>query len=432
MARKKKASDNSFLGRILIFISPFWKRIKKKRIFRSLFERQKTLASYTSGEACEESRLAHSFGVAKVICAFLLVILLLVTLLFGSGAISYEKVYYMFKDISYIKTFGESEPSSLSYSRPVQNQVFTSFKGGLAVASDSEIKAFTSTGRVTISQGSEFTNPRFSSSDAYLLVYDQGSNSYSIYNSFICVHREKLDFPISFACMADNGSFLVVTRSEKYDSLVKVYDSNFDAVTEYSKNDRVISASLSSDGRYAAVLSMTAEHGESVVSLNIIDCKKNDIVSTSSFDGSMPYRCDFLSDERIAVILDDRTCVVDRSGKVMGEYSYPSSLEKMDISKERIALLFSENASLNKKTVSILDSEAKLTFGDTVKGNVRDMKIGDGFVYILLGGKVIRINTQLGTKSLLETDVADASIVLFPNGKVALCTQTTANYISFD
>ena len=154
MARNKKNSEDSFLGRILIFISPFWKRIKEKRIFRSLFERQRKLAHYTGADSVEESRLAYGFGIARIISAFLLVVLLLLTVLFGSGAISYEKVYYMFKDISYIKSFGESVPSSLSYSRPVQNQVFASFKGGLAVASDSEIKTFTSTGRVTMSQGS--------------------------------------------------------------------------------------------------------------------------------------------------------------------------------------------------------------------------------------------------------------------------------------
>ena len=232
--------------------------------------------------------------------------------------------------------------------------------------------------------------------------------------------------------MADNGSFLVVTRSERYDSLIRIYDSNFKLMTEYSKNDRVISASLSSDGRFAAVLSMTAEQGESVVSLNVVDCKKNEVISSSSFNGSMPYRCEFLSDDRIAVVLDDRTAVIDRGGRVKGEYSYPSSLERMDIVGERIALLFSESDSMKKKTVSILDREGKLVFGDTVKGNVKDMALCDGALYLLLGGRVIRINTLLGTESVCETQSADASLVVFPDGKVALCTQTAASYISFD
>ncbi len=432
LSGKKKSRDTSFLGRILIFFRPLWTKIKEKRIFHNLIERQRKLACYTGKDSVEESRLSYGFGVARIICAVLLVLLLFITLLFGSGAVSYEKMYYMFKDISYIKSYGESEPSSLSYSRPVQNQVFSSFKGGLAVASDSEIKTFTSTGRVTMSIGSEFTNPRLSSSNEYLLIYDQGSNSYSIYNSFISVHREKLDFPISYADMAENGSFLLVTRSERYDSVVRVYDSNFKEVTQYSKNDRVISASLSSDGRFAAVLSMTAEHGGSVVDLNVVDCKKKEVVSTSTFDGLMPYRCDFLTDDRIAVILSDRVCVVDRGGKIKGEYNYPSSLERIDVSGDRVALLFSESESLNKKTVSLLDKEGNLTFSDTVKGNVRDIKISDGALYLLESGKVTRFNTLIGTESERKLTSTASSLVVFPDGKVAVCTQTAASYISFD
>ena len=431
MARKKK-HENSFLGRVLIFFRPLWLKIKEKRIFRSIFERQKTLACYTGDGSCEESKLSYGFGVARIVSVILLVSLLLVTLLFGSGAVSYEKVYYMFKDISYVKSFGESSTASLSYSRPVQNQVFTSFKGGLAVASDSEIKTFTSTGRVTLSLGSEFTNPRLSASDGYLLAYDQGSHSYSIYNSFICVKREKLDFPISYADMADNGSFLVVTASERYDSLVRIYDSSFEPITEYSKNDTVISASLSSNGRYAAVLSLSAEHGESIVTLSVIDSKKNELISSSSFNGYMPYKCEFLSDDRIAVMLDDKVSMIDRGGKVKGEYYYPSSLEKLDVSGGKIAMIFSESDSYEGKKAVVIDSEGNMSFAKVVKGNVRDLKIGDGALYILQSGKVIRFNTLLGTESLCEANDASEALVVFPDGKVALCTQTDASYISFD
>ena len=432
MSRKGKNSDVSFLGRVLIFFRPLWTKIKEKRIFRTAIEKQKTLALYTGTDSVEESKLSYCFGVARIICIILLVLLLLITVLFGGSRISYEKMYYMFKDISYIKSFGESTPSSLSYAGPIQNQVFSSFKGGLAVASDSEIKTFTSTGRVTMSIGSEFTNPKLSSSNGYLLVYDQGSNSYAIYNSFICVHSEKLEFPISFACMAENGSFLVVTGAQRYDSMVKVYNSDFELVSEYSKNDRVISASLSSDGRYAAVLSIAVQQGESVVSLNVIDCKKNEVVSKTVWGASMPYRCDFLTDDRIAVILDDRVSVIDRDGRTKGDYIFPSSLERIDVSNEKFALLFAESDLLNKKTVSVFDKEGRLTFSDTTHGNVRDMKLGEDSVYLLQSGRVTRISTLTGSESSCSVESDARALVVFFGEAVVVCTQSAARYISFD
>ncbi len=432
MARREKESDVSFLGKILIVFKPIYKKIKDKRIIHTALERQKELANYTSNECAEEAKLSYGFSLAKIVSAILLVSLLLVTILFGGRALSYEKVYYMFKDISYIKSFGESMPSVLSYSEPVQNQVFCSFKGGLAVASDSEIKTFTSTGRATMSMGSEFSNPKMSASDQYLLIYDQGSNAYSIYNSFTLLHSERLDYPISYAEMAPNGSFLLVTGSERYVSVVKIYDSEFRPVTEYSKNDRVISASLSTDGRYASVLSMDAKEGGSVTYLNVIDCNKNEVVSTLTYNGSMPYKCSFLTDDRIAVILDNKLCVVSRNGKLRGEYYYPSSLERIAVEGDRVALLFSADGSSSQKILAVFNKEGKMTRNELIQGSVRDLELGDDAVYLLQSGKVLRINIAIGGKDYYEVDTVDASLVVFHDGKVAVCTKALARYISFD
>ena len=432
MSKRKKDSDVSFLGRILIFFRPTYRKIREKRIIRSAMERQKELACYTGSESTEEAKISYGFSIAKAASVILLISILIFTLFFGSHAVSYEKVYYMFKDISYIKSFGESTPSILSYTGPMQNQVFCSYKGGLAVASDSEIKTFTSTGRVTMSIGSEFTNPKMSASKQYLLVYDQGGNSYSIYNSFVRLYGEKLDFPISYAEMAKNGSFLIVTGAERYGSVVCIYDRDFSLMTEYKKNDRVISASLSHDGRYVAVLSVDVDQGESSVSLNVIDCKKNKIISTTSYKGSMPYKCQFLANDRIAVLLDAKACVVDRKGRVQGEYTYGSSLERIAFCGDKFAFVLSNNDNSNQKNLVVINKEGKTVLNETIYGGVRDLKLGDDAVYVLQNGKLLRIGLSIGAKKSMEVDTVGAKLVVFDDGKVALCTETSAKYVSFD
>ena len=430
----KKGNDNevSLLGRVMIFLRESIDKIRKKRIFASLLDKEKMLAVYEGPESSEESKLAYGFGIARVIAAILLVVLLVATLLFGSGAVSYEKVYYMFKDIGYIKSYGESAPSALNYSMPVQNQDFEVFKNGLAVAGDSEIKLFTSTGRMTLTQGSEFTNPRMSASSEYLLVYDQGRRGYSVYNSFICVRTEKLDFPISYADMAENGSFLLVTSSKTYASVVKIFDFSLQEISEYSKNDKVISASLSSDGRYAAVLSLSAEGGEALTTLSVVDAHSSTVKYSVSFRGSMPYSCDFLTDDRIAVILDDKALVFDRGGNQRSEYAYPTDLVRFDISKNRFALLLSEGANAGKNTVVVFNKDGTPIFTDGVDGTVRDMRLSDSAVYFLKSREVVRISTSLRTVSSAEIASGKARLIVFDDERIAVCTQTAARYISFD
>lgn len=430
--KKRKDNDLSLLGRAMILVRSIKEKIRKKRIFASLFEREKRLAVYEGPESSEESKLSYGLGIARIVSVILLAILLVMTLLFGSGVISYEKIYYMFKDIGYIKSYGESAPSSLSYSMPVQNQDFEVFKNGLAVAGDSEIKLFTSTGRMTLTQGSEFTNPRMSASSEYLLVYDQGRRGYSVYNSFICVRTDKLDFPISYADMADNGSFLLVTSSKSYASVVRIFDSSLEPISEYSKNDRVIGASLSSDGRYAAVLSLTAEDGEALTTLSVIDAVSCDVKYSVSFKGSMPYYCDFLTDDRIVVILDDKAVVFDRGGAQKLEYSYSSDLIRFDVKGSRFALLLSDGSNSADNTVAVFNKDGTPIFTDTVDGTVRDMKISDSAVYLLKSRNAVRISTSLGTRSTAETVSDKALLIVFGGDRVAVCTQTAAKYISFD
>ena len=430
--KKRRDDDISLLGRATVSARGTIGKIRSKKLLSSFWARQRRLASYEGSESSEEAKLSFGFSIARIASVVLLVILLLTTLLFSSGGISYEQIYYMLKDIGYIKTYGESAPSSLNYSMPVQNQEHTVFKNGLAVAGDSEIKLFTSTGRVTLTEGSEFTNPRMCSSDEYLLIYDQGRQGYALYNSFIALRREKTDYPISLADMAENGGYLIVTSSSTYTSVVRIFNSAFEPICEYQKNDRVISAALSSDGRYAAVLSLSAQGGEALSTLSVIDSKTENVKYSASFEGSMPYVCDFLNDDRVVVILGDKVTVFDKNGNQRSEYAYPGELSRFDIRGDRLALLFKGEESGANGTAVIFDVNGTPVITTTVDFSVRDMRLGDGAVYFLSSNEVVRMSTSIGGVSRADADGDKAGLLVFSDGRVVLCTQSVAKYISFD
>lgn len=431
MKRKHDDDEISLLAKIMIFLRTVWERIKGLKLRERFKLRQMKLASYTGANSPEESKISYYLGFTRVILALLLALLVVATLILGGNAVSYDKIYYMIKDISYVRSFSERAPEVLSYSKPLRSQSFASFKNGLAVASDSELKLFTSTGRVTLTEGTEMTNPKMCASDGYILLYDQGRKSFALYNSFVKVYSEKLKFNISGADISDNGIFLIVTSSEEYASVVKVYDSNFEPLCEYKKNDYVISAKLSSDGRYAAVLSLSSDNGESVTTLNVIDCKRNKKISSKKFMGAMPYRCDFMTDGRICVFLDENVYVLNRNCDIKGSFEYLSAPERIDVYKDGFAIVFSESEN-GEKIVSVFDSECRMKRAGRVVGNVYDMKLSDGYVYILQNGKLVRCGTSIGLTDSVSVADGATSLVVFKDGEVAACSQSSASYISFD
>ncbi len=426
---KKNKSGLSLLSRAIIALRWLWSKIDPLKLLKKISDREKSLSSYRGSTPCEEARMSYILGIARAISVLLLLSLLRTTIAIGASVISFDKIYYMVKDIAYIRSYGEGEPDELSYSKPMQNQVFDDFKDGLIVASDSEIKMFTSTGRVTLTQGSEQVNPRISTSNGYVLIYDQGRSSFSIYNSFVRLYSESTEYPISYAVMSENGCFLIVSGSDKYRSVVGIYNSSFERISEYSKNSHVISASLSDNGRYAAILSLNALKGEGITTLSLIDCKKNKVMYETQFNGSMPYSCELLSGEKVAVFLDDKVCTVDRNGNVTSETPLEMRAERLAVEGELAAIILTDD--LGKRTVEVYDGGVK-TFAKQIDGNVKDIKIGGGYIYLLYSREIVRISTQLGTVSRARVSADSIRIVTFDGGRVAVCSQNAAVYIKFE
>ena len=429
----KKTTENneiSFLGRVFYFVKDIYAKMKAFRLFGRISDRQKRLAGYAGNAPTTESRIAYILGVAKVTFITLFVTLTVAILLFAGRIISYENVYYMFKDIEYISSYGESRPEALNYSKPLNNQYFTSFKKGLAVASDSELKFFTATGRITISEGLKYTNPKIAASNSQALVYDSGRKSFAIYNSFISLYSETLEYPISYASVADNGSFVVVTKSKKYSSVIRMYDNDFSLFREYFKNDYVISAELSDNGKYLAVTSLDAKDGEAIVTLNVLKMKTGEIISSTNITGDMPYGCKFASENKIILICREKALVLDINGKMRAECEYQSSISDYHISGESFALVFVGDGIDKANTVAVYDADGKNRLTRNVDGRVIDVALSDNYLYVLLDREVLRIDVRYGTVSRASSFEGATELVVLAD-EVAVCTEAAAYYLTF-
>ena len=434
MKKAKKDRDISTVGSLLLFFKNIIAKMRSIHPFKRAVTRQKELAFYSDKNCTAESKLAYGFGMARMCCIIALCILLSIILIFGGSIFSYEKVYYMFKDIEYINSFNEGRPQTLSYSKPLTNQNISVFKDGLAVASDSEIKLFTSTGRATLSIGSEYSNPKITTSDSYALIYDQGNRSFSVYNSFVCLYSERLNFPISSAHMSSRGDFCIVTKSKDYGSLVKVYGSDFRGEYEYSRNDYIVSAKLSNDGKYLAVASLDTENGVGKTSITLIRSGKDKVVFEISLTNSVPYDIAFLSNERIAVICESFAYVYDLNGKLQTEYKYPHKLSDIAFGNDGFALVFDASASGEGYIVSAFDKNGRAVRSFAVDNGVFDVKIHAENIFLLCDREIRRYNSARLTDEYESVSFSeeDAILTVFSSGEIMACTPSVAYYISFN
>ncbi len=425
-------SDIFFLGKVMLLFKSAWQRLKSIKLFSRIKKRQMELAGYEGENSSENAKMSYAFGMLRIISVTLLCVLLCLTLIFGGGIFSYENVYYMFKDIEYVHSFGESRPEQLNYSRPIARQDVTEFKNGLAVASDSEIKLFTSTGRVTLTRGSEYSNPKLLASDSSILIYDQGNRSFAIYNSFTELHREKLDFPIGCADMAANGWYAVVTRSQKYNSSIRIYNNRNKLEMEYFKNDYVVSISLSSDAKFMAVTSLDVSGGSSRTTVTVVDIKKGEVRSELKLADTMPYVCDFISDSRIAVICSDHAAVYDKDLSAKGRYDYASRLVRYTTDAGGFALVFEDGGIASNNMIAVFDTSGGVTFTGYAPGDVSDVRLVGEYAFVLTKDYAFRFDTRFGGRAQSRFESDGARLAVFDGGEVAICTGAAAYYISFE
>jgi hypothetical protein len=158
----------------------------------------------------------------RILC----ILLIAITVLFVfSGNLSYDKLYYLTKDIKLASDYVSSVHDTITYNVG-NSQSFALYKEGLAVASREGFSIFSAGGREIFSANHSYGNPALASSDKYVLLYDIGGKSYALYNSFTALDSRTLDYPIYGASIAQNGTFALLTRSDRYDSVVSVYKSN--------------------------------------------------------------------------------------------------------------------------------------------------------------------------------------------------------------
>lgn len=429
--KKREDGEISFLGKIFLHARNLFEKIKELHLPQKFIAHEKSNAGYDGENSPKEAKVSFILGVARAASLSLLCILLAVALLFGGSIFSFNNVYYMFKDISYISSFSENRPDTLSYSRPFANQDFAVFKDGLSVAGDGEIKLFTSTGRVTMTEGSEFTNPKICSSDSTVLIYDQGRRTFKVYNSFVSIYSETLDYPISSADMAPDGSFCIVTKSDSYGSVVRIYDNKQRLEAEFYRNDYIISVAMSQNGKTLAVVSLDSAEGRSIATLTVLERGKTKTKSSVEIPDFLPYVAKFTANDRVAIIGSDSAYVYNLNGNRQSVYEYNGKLLDMSVSDSGYALLFSDVTVDSDYTLSIFGANGNHVGSYKIQGRVNDTAIDGNFVYLLMDGEVRRIDALFGTTLRRDVAIDDAELVVLANGDILACTDTAAYYLSF-
>lgn len=191
---------------------------------------------------------------------------------------------------------------------------FRTFSQGLCYASDTGFICLDSEGRELFSTQHGFASPVMKTSDSAALVYDLGSTGFLIADTAHVIYSSDAEYNIYLADIAPDMSYALVTEESGYNAKLSAYTSEHKIRYSYSFSEYYItSMALSPDGSGAVICGISADEGNSVSVIYVVDFGKEEPVAKHIVAGDLIFDCNYLSRNAVCAIGSDASYVANGS-----------------------------------------------------------------------------------------------------------------------
>ncbi len=380
------------------------------------------------------TRIAGKYRVCKYITGALALVFTVVMLTAFSSDITSENFQYLIKDLDITGLTSAGDFATIVFNGGA-NSKFGIYRGELAVVDTGLTGLYRSSGSLSFSKSNIFYSPELLISDKYMLVYDAGNTTraYSVYNSFSELKHEKLDHPITGAALADNGSYVIVTRDGTYKGIALWYDSDFNLLTEIKKDKYIISAALSPDGSELLLASIYDEGGAVVTELMTVSVGADAPSAQITVKGDMPMSAQYMEDGRVTVLYTDRLSFCSADLTETTSISFESLLSvRAEIGEKLICVVNNNTLIGNDKTVSIYGTDGTELYRSRHAGELLRIRSFRDHAYLLFEDRVVRIDSTDGSESTVSTEPNAIDLVFTSSGLPVVCYAGSAVPVTFE
>ena len=403
------------------------------RFFHTETQKEKVLRyeDFDSAGDVYYAGVSAVYKVAQRALWLLFILFMILSITFNHSEITYDNFYYLIKDFSGAADYEGNYYETLSYESD-DRQHFILYRGGLASVSPSKIFVFTATGRRTLNTTASFSSPFMESSQKYILVYDTSGTTFSLYNSFARVYTETLEYPVSNAALAEDGSFVIVSRTADRRSVITVYNRSFKKVSELKADYFVFDIVVSRERDMLAILSYDVGNGTGRTTLSVRDLSTMEETQALHFDGEFPMACGFLENEGFAIMTNQHIRILDRTMEerdISDDYSL-GNITGYSMSEHGVAV----SAIIGSQTmVYAFDRNGTALYHDAVEFNVSDVGVYDSYVFLQTENDVTRLApTAKKEEDRIQTlPSGNGTMLIYNNKTVLVCGESKAEYLIF-
>ena len=320
-------------------------------------------------------KLSERYKVAGFVFFLVFVVFCGVMMLRYSEYITYDNFVYLIRD------FDSMDSAKVNAADEIILEIDSSsavrpFKDGFAVAANDGVTIYDSTGVVLISESERFSYPALAVSDKYIIAYDIGGSSYSVYNGITRIVTRKTDFPIVCASVCDNGSFIITTESDEAKYVIEVYNTALQNTMNIFKDKYVAAAAVSSDGQWVATASLGESGADFACEVSFYKVGDSEASKTVSYSMAFPLILEGLDGGNFVLLCDDAVRFFSSSGELLSETAaVGNGVSRFDAEKNGVILVCRENSMGTSSRVYTFDAEGNIIYNSSV-----DMRVDSAYI----------------------------------------------------
>ncbi len=377
--------------------------------------------------------ISRALGPIQVVLYLVLFAFLILSLLFNTEQITYQNFYRFFKDLNAsAEAVTGFQSDSLSYPAD-ELQSFTLYRGGLAIAGNRAVTLFSATGRQTVSKSVQYQKPVAVGTGKYLLVYDQGGKTYSLYNSYTQIYTGATDYPIRKAAVSESGMYALITSSEEYPSVVLLYDDDFDLINRYNKSGYVTDVSLNEDGDRIAI--MTAALKDAFFTTELMICKPGEASALAEFTvaDALGLSCFFTARDNVYVLWSDGLRCFSDTGRQLSETLFEGRhIRAVNADAGGMTVVLDDAAGARESRVLAFDEKGGTLYDGSIPDAVDRISRYKNTVFLSSGTTVYRLNLKNKTLATASHAVGQRTLLAVSHDEFLLCSGQISEYVRFE
>lgn len=298
-------------------------------------------------------------------------------------------------------------------------------QGRVAYASDTSFVTLNSTGSEVANIQLRYSKPVMKSSGNKYLTYGLGSTGFQIQSFDEKLYSGEEIESIFTGDIASNGVYCLVTEGNGYLSSLYVYNKSNNRIFKYSFSEYYItSVALNSDGSCGVACGITSDGGALKTAVYLLDFSKEEPKSIYTIDGDSIIDCEYLGDNRVALIGQSASYII-KSGdenfvtnsyedRTLANYCFNTDTQTYTIALSRsgdgrsCALLQYNNNGDNKCSI---DTEYAVESISSYKGVISILDDNTVHSYNLDGTQRASHSAGTGSKKIILVNDNDVCVL---------------------